>query len=115
MACPEGRASARFAVKGEVALVDRWIFSRLARATAQVNDALEHFRFHEAAHVVYHFFWGDFCYWYIEWMKPELTSAHREKAQAPCMNLFAPFHPPLRLLHPSTPFLPQTFSPHLPH
>ncbi len=54
-------------------LIDRWIFSRLARATAQVNDALEHFRFHEAAHVVYHFFWGDFCDWYIEWVKPELT------------------------------------------
>ena len=42
-----------------------------ARAvTAQVNDALENFRFHEAAHVVYHFFWGDFCDWYIEWVKP---------------------------------------------
>ena len=69
-----GRArAAPYAANGEVALVDRWIFSRLARATAQVNDALEHFRFHEAAHVVYHFFWGDFCDWYIEWVKPELT------------------------------------------
>src|SRR5258708_33386529 len=105
MACPEGRASARFAVKGEVALVDRWIFSRLARATAQVNDALEHFRFHEAAHVVYHFFWGDFCDWYIEWVKPELNSADREKAQATWKNLFAAFESALRLLHPFMPFL----------
>ena len=73
LASPEVRAAAPFAANGQVALVDRWIFSRLARATAQVNDALEHFRFHEAAHVVYHFFWGDFCDWYIEWVKPELT------------------------------------------
>src|SRR6202167_5984107 len=66
LASPSVRASAPYAAGGEVALIDRWIFSRLARATAQVNDALEHFRFHEAAHVVYHFFWGDFCDWYIE-------------------------------------------------
>jgi valyl-tRNA synthetase len=99
------RASAPFAVNGEVALVDRWIFSRLAGATAQVNDALEHFRFHEAAHVVYHFFWGDFCDWYIEWVKPELSSADREKAQATWKNLFAAFETALRLLHPFMPFL----------
>jgi valyl-tRNA synthetase len=88
-----------------VALVDRWIFSRLARATAQVNDAFEHFRFHEAAHVVYHFFWGDFCDWYIEWVKPELTSPDREKAQATWKNLFAALESALRLLHPFMPFL----------
>jgi valyl-tRNA synthetase len=105
LASPDVRASAPFGVKGEVALVDRWIFSCLARATAQVNDALEHFRFHEAAHVVYHFFWGDFCDWYIEWVKPELTSADREKAQATWMNLFAAFESALRLLHPFMPFL----------
>jgi len=105
LASPDLRASAPFAVKGEVALVDRWIFSRLARATAQVNDALEHFRFHEAAHVVYHFFWGDFCDWYIEWVKPELNSADGEKAQATWKNLFAAFESALRLLHPFMPFL----------
>src|SRR5260370_41855278 len=69
LASPEVRASAPFAVKGEVALVDRWIFSRLARATAQVNDALEHFRFHEAAPVGYHFFRGAFCDGDIEWIE----------------------------------------------
>ena len=105
LASPDLRASAPFAVNGEVALVDRWIFSRLARATLQVNDALEHFRFHEAAHVVYHFFWGDFCDWYIEWVKPELNSADREKAQATWKNLFAAFESALRLLHPFMPFL----------
>ncbi len=90
---------------GEVALIDRWIFSRLARATAQVNDALEHFRFHEAAHVVYHFFWGDFCDWYIEWVKPELLSPDRSKSAATWKNLFAAFETALRLLHPFMPFL----------
>ena len=57
LAAPEVRAAAPYRTRGQLALVDRWIFSRLARVTAQINDALEHFRFHEAAHVVYHFFW----------------------------------------------------------
>ena len=105
LASPEVRAGAPYAAGGEVALIDRWIFSRLARATAQVNDALEHFRFHEAAHVVYHFFWGDFCDWYIEWVKPELLSSDRSKAAATWKNLFAAFESALRLLHPFMPFL----------
>jgi valyl-tRNA synthetase len=105
LAAPGVRAYAPYAASGEVALIDRWIFSRLARATAQVNDALENFRFHEAAHVVYHFFWGDFCDWYIEWVKPELLSPHRSKSAATWKNLFASFESALRLLHPFMPFL----------
>jgi valyl-tRNA synthetase len=109
LASPDVRAGAPHAAGGEVALevalIDRWIFSRLARATAQVNDALEHFRFHEAAHVVYHFFWGDFCDWYIEWVKPELVSTDRAKAAATWKNLFAAFESALRLLHPFMPFI----------
>src|SRR6202166_2007025 len=105
LAAPDMRAGAPYAAGAEVPLIDRWIFSRLARATAQVNDALEHFRFHEAAHVVYHFFWGDFCDWYIEWVKPELVSEDRVKAAATWKNLFAAFESALRLLHPFMPFL----------
>jgi valyl-tRNA synthetase len=107
LASPGVRASAPYgaAAGGEAALIDRWIFSRLARATAQVNDALEHFRFHEAAHVVYHFFWGDFCDWYIEWVKPELVSEDRAKSAATWKNLFAAFESALRLLHPFMPFI----------
>jgi valyl-tRNA synthetase len=105
LASPDVRALAPYGVDGQIALVDRWIFSRLARATAQVNDALENFRFHEAAHVVYHFFWGDFCDWYIEWVKPELNSADGSRATATWKNLFAAFESALRLLHPFMPFL----------
>jgi valyl-tRNA synthetase len=54
---------------------------------------------------VYHFFWGDFCDWYIEWVKPELASVDHEKAQATWKNLFAAFETALRLLHPFMPFL----------
>jgi len=105
LAGPEVREAAPHAAAGQVALADRWIYSRLAQTVATVNDALENFRFHEAAHVVYHFFWGDFCDWYIEWIKPALADANRDAALAAWRNLFAIFDAALRLLHPIMPFL----------
>jgi valyl-tRNA synthetase len=105
LAAPEVRAAAPYPVDGQIALPDRWIFSRLAETTATINDALEHFRFHEAAHVVYHFFWGDFCDWYIEWVKPAMADSRKGVALAAWRNLFAAFETALRLLHPFMPFL----------
>ncbi len=105
VASPDARAAAPYAVTGQKALVDRWMFSRLAAVTAQVNDALENYRFHEAAHVVYHFFWGDFCDWYIEWVKPNLSAEDHAAALAAWKNIFAVFEAALRLLHPFMPFL----------
>jgi valyl-tRNA synthetase len=103
LAAPEIRAKAPYPTRDS--LPHGWIFSRLAAVTDEINDALENFRFHEAAHVIYHFFWGDFCDWYIEWLKSQLTSTDREDAIATWRNLFAVFEYALRLLHPFMPFL----------
>ncbi|MFZ0336058.1 MAG: valine--tRNA ligase [Candidatus Acidiferrales bacterium] len=103
LAAPEIRANAPYPAAD--ALPHRWIFSRLASVTTEINDALEAFRFHEAAHVIYHFFWGDFCDWYIEWLKPHLGSENRQEAIAAWRNLFAVFEYALRLLHPFMPFV----------
>jgi valyl-tRNA synthetase len=105
LAAPEVRAEAPYAFHGRHLLPNRWIFSRLARTAAAVNEALGEFRFHEAANLVYHFFWGDFCDWYIEWVKPQLAAPDREAARATWRNLFAAFEAALRLLHPFMPFL----------
>lgn len=103
LASPEIRSKALYSAAD--ALPHRWIFSRLSEVITQVNSALENFRFHEAAHVVYHFFWGDFCDWYIEWLKPQLASENRDESIAAWRNLFAIFEYALRLLHPFMPFL----------
>ncbi|HEV1996216.1 MAG TPA: class I tRNA ligase family protein, partial [Candidatus Acidoferrum sp.] len=105
LAAPEVRANAPYAYRGGVPLVDAWMFARLAATVELVNEALANYRFHEAAQGVYQFFWGDFCDWYIEWVKPELQSADRERATAAWKNLFAAFEAALRLLHPFMPFL----------
>jgi valyl-tRNA synthetase len=105
LAAPEIRAKAPYAVPGEGALAHRWIFTRLAAVSAQAGAALEGFRFHEACQAIYQFFWGDFCDWYIEWVKPQLTSPDREVALASWRNIFAALDAALRLLHPVMPFL----------
>jgi valyl-tRNA synthetase len=105
MAAPEVRLKAPYTAAGTVPLVDAWLFARLASTIELVNDALANYRFHEAAQGVYQFFWGDFCDWYIEWVKPELLSRERERAIVAWKNLFAAFDAALRLLHPFMPFL----------
>jgi valyl-tRNA synthetase len=89
-----------------VTLEDRWILSRFHRVTREVNDALATYRFHEAANQIYDFFWGEFCDWYLELIKPRLMDeASRESAQSACQNLVSLFEAALRLLHPVMPFI----------
>jgi valyl-tRNA synthetase len=106
---PDARLSTRGAgVAGfAVALLeDRWILSRFNRATRDVNDAIETYRFHEAANRIYDFFWGEFCDWYIELIKPRMAEgADAETARAACANLMNLFEASLRLLHPVMPFI----------
>jgi valyl-tRNA synthetase len=106
LAAPGVREKAPYAQSGgEIPSIDRWFFARLADTIETVNDGLANYRFHEAAQSVYQFFWGDFCDWYIEWVKPDLLDAYRGKSQVAWKNLFAGFEAALRLLHPFMPFL----------
>jgi valyl-tRNA synthetase len=105
LAAPEIRANAPYVIPGEHGLVHHWIFSRLAAVSEQVDRALQDFRFHEASQAIYQFFWGDFCDWYIEWVKPQLASPDRAVAVAAWRNIFAALEAALRLLHPIMPFV----------
>ncbi|HEY4906717.1 MAG TPA: valine--tRNA ligase [Candidatus Acidoferrum sp.] len=105
LAGPDVREQAPYTYKDSVPLIDEWIFERLASARETVNQALRNYRFHEAAQTIYQFFWGDFCDWYIEWIKPDLLNPDRERAEVAWKNLFAVFDDALRLLHPFMPFL----------
>jgi valyl-tRNA synthetase len=86
-------------------LDDRWILSRFNRVAQQMHEALETYRFHEAAHVVYHFFWGEYCDWYLELIKPRLATADREQARTAYGNLISIFEGALRMLSPFMPFI----------
>ena len=90
-------------VNGVVTLEDRWIFSRLNACATQMNKALNSYRFHDAAQVVWTFFWREFCDWYVELKK--LRFEENSGLNAHWRNILTVFESALRMLHPAMPFL----------
>jgi valyl-tRNA synthetase len=94
----------------ELTLPDRWIRSRLADITSEVSEALEQYKFYEAADKIYHFIWHEFCDWYIELVKPDLKAGNKtsEAVLAESLDHI------LRLLHPFMPYITEEIWRHLP-
>ncbi len=87
-------------------LADLWILSRFNRTALDVHDALTEFRFHEAAALLYHFFWDNFCDWYIELSKPLVTAKEiTPPSTAVKQRIIYILERSLRLLHPLMPFI----------
>ncbi len=93
--------------QSDLSLADRWILSRLARATAEVNRSVELYNLHEGARHVYAFFWHEFCDWYLEMIK-----LHPERSKP---TLLYVFESALRLLHPFMPFITEELWQNIPH
>jgi valyl-tRNA synthetase len=83
---------------------DRWILSRLERATGEIGSLLESFHFSRAALGLYGVLWGEVCDWYIELVKPRLYEEGADKA-ALSANLLHVLERVLTLLHPIMPFV----------
>ncbi len=82
-------------------LADRWIVSRLNRTAGDVNKALGKYEFHTAVSLLFHFFWDDFCDWYIELKKDEIIAGDI----AASSQILSILEQALRLLHPFMPYL----------
>jgi valyl-tRNA synthetase len=88
------------------AMHDRWIVSRLNKTARDVGRAIESYQFHEAVYSLYHFFWDDFCDWYIELSKSDVTAADAAPARdAARSRVLTVLEQALRLLHPFMPFI----------
>ncbi len=95
-----------FADHENLPLHDRWILSRLNKTARAVNAQLEQYEFHGVVQTLYHFFWDDFCDWYIELSKSTVTAeADSETRQIARARLIAILEQSLRLLHPFMPYL----------
>jgi valyl-tRNA synthetase len=89
-----------------LSLVDRWILSRLYRVSGKVSEALENYRFNDAAGAIYNFVWHEFCDWYLEAVKPALYGKEGENRQQATLGvLWRVLHDTLILLHPFIPFI----------
>jgi valyl-tRNA synthetase len=90
----------------EFALHDRWIISRINKTARDVRKALDGYEFHEAVQTLYHFFWDDFCDWYIELTKAEVTAEEASPQRAAARTrLLSVLDQALRLLHPFMPYI----------
>ncbi len=97
----EGAAVDHASLMSVDALADKWIVSRLNKTAIAVNRALDTYQFHEAVSLLYHFFWDDFCDWYIELVKNEITAGSPEATT----RIITIMEIALRMLHPFMPYL----------
>ncbi|HXC68642.1 MAG TPA: valine--tRNA ligase [Pyrinomonadaceae bacterium] len=93
-------------LQNSTALHDRWIVSRLNKAARDLNTAINNYEFHGAVQTLYHFFWDDFCDWYIELSKAEVTAEQESAARTEARTrLLTVLEQALRLLHPFMPYI----------
>ncbi|HMK40783.1 MAG TPA: class I tRNA ligase family protein, partial [Methyloceanibacter sp.] len=99
------RPRADFTPSSAKLTVNRWIAGESERAVAAVTEALESFRFNEAAAAIYHFIWHVYCDWYLELIKPILIGSDAAAAgETRAMAAFV-LDRALKLLHPFMPFV----------
>jgi valyl-tRNA synthetase len=90
----------------DLSLPDRWVLSRLARVTQAVAEALESYRFNDAAAGIYNFVWHELCDWYLEAIKPALYEKEGPAKKKTTLGvLWRVMHDTLILLHPFMPFV----------
>ncbi len=85
--------------------LDRWIYARLNYAAKTAREALESYRYNDAASAMMEFFWNEFCDWYVEATKINFKNgddAEKDRQATVLMNIL---EESLRLLHPYIPFV----------
>jgi valyl-tRNA synthetase len=89
--------------EGDLLLEDRWLLSRLATVTQQTTEALDRYRYADAARTLYDFAWNEFCSFYVEMTKARFSvPEQRQTAQRVLAHALDVL---MRLLHPMMPFL----------
>ncbi|AGS21660.1 valine--tRNA ligase [Rhizobium etli] len=85
--------------------INRWILTELARTERDVTEALEAFRFNDAAGALYRFVWNEVCDWYLELLKPVFSGDDEgAKAEAQACSAYI-LEEIYKLLHPFMPFM----------
>ncbi len=87
-------------------LADKWIFSRLHALIQSVDEAYKNYDFAAMTRSLYHFFWNEFCDWYIEFSKGRLSEQNDPTDRLACQrNLVFILECACKILHPIMPFV----------
>jgi valyl-tRNA synthetase len=81
------------------------LLDRFDTMHASLREAYADYRFHEVAGLLYDFFWGDYCDWFVEAAKPILHGVEAPARAAILMTMDSVLSGFLRLLHPLMPHL----------
>ncbi len=87
------------------AAVNAWIIGETARVREAVDEAMETFRFNDAAQALYGFVWGKVCDWYVELSKPLLQGDDTEAQAETRATMRWVMDQCMILLHPIMPFI----------
>lgn len=99
------KADPQFVPEAVSLTINRWILTELARTARDVTEAIENYRFNDAAGSLYRFIWNQFCDWYLELLKP-VFSGEDEGAKAESQACAAyVLEETYKLLHPFMPFM----------
>lgn len=99
------KADPKFLPETASLAINRWILTELARTERDVTEAIEGYRFNDAAGSLYRFVWNQVCDWYLELLKPVFMGedeAAKAEAQACAAYVLEQIY---KLLHPFMPFM----------
>ncbi|MGE4218316.1 MAG: class I tRNA ligase family protein, partial [Alphaproteobacteria bacterium] len=85
--------------------VNRWIVGATAECAQAVERGIESYRFNDAAQTIYHFIWGTYCDWYLEFAKPLFTGSDAAATAETRATAAWVLDQILLLLHPFMPFI----------
>ena len=103
MNCPEDFALEDLS-QLKLSAVDRWILGRTDETITKVTQAMERYDFALAGSFLYSFIWDDYCSWFIELSKSNLSSSDPETVKASRNTLVSVLQVILKLVHPTMPF-----------
>jgi len=85
--------------------LNKWIVGETAKTLQTVNDALETYRFNDAANALYAFVWGKVCDQYIELSKPMLMDGNETEKSETRSTIAWVLDQCMIMLHPIMPFI----------
>ncbi|MCR5062549.1 MAG: class I tRNA ligase family protein, partial [Treponema sp.] len=85
--------------------LDKWIYSRLNYAAKTAREALDTYRYNDAASALMEYFWNEFCDWYVEATKINFKNGDDKEKDRQASVLMNILEENLRLLHPYLPFV----------
>lgn len=91
-----------------LSLADRWILTEFNQTVKAFREALDSYRFDLAASILYEFTWNQFCDWYLELIKPVMSSGSEIELRGTRHTLVTVLEALLRLAHPIIPFITET-------